>query len=366
MSKNDKKNVFGDLGAMLEETQAEFEKFPLQMVQIEKIIIKEQMRKVFDLDNSLQELADSIEQEGVLQPVLLRELDNGKLELVAGERRIRASKMVDLTEIPALVRKMTDEQAERAQYAENNQRMALQAYEEAVHLQDRLEALGGNRKALLEEVNRSDAWLSKKLDLAKLPEYEQASRLVAEGISGDGEVLNTVMAVEKISPEKAKKVVDDLKENAGKSDARKIAKTAKDEVKPPKPKKEPAEPKVREPKPKTELPKDVNADLRNDQLTTLVTEFCFTKHKNSKATVEFLASFKPHELDALEKMLQPIYSKGASGDIGYSLAMIQNGTFAASQFAAVRYAAFMVGLGGLPCDTAIILGYVVDYVSKSL
>ena len=114
MSKNDKKNVFGDLGAMLEETQAEFEKFPLQMVQIEKIIIKEQMRKVFDLDNSLQELADSIEQEGVLQPVLLRELDNGKLELVAGERRIRASKMVDLTEIPALVRKMTDEQAERA------------------------------------------------------------------------------------------------------------------------------------------------------------------------------------------------------------------------------------------------------------
>ena len=169
MSKNDKKNVFGGLGAMLEETRAEFEKFPLQMVQIEKIIIKEQMRKVFDVENSLQELADSIEQEGVLQPVLLRELDNGSLELVAGERRIRASQMIGLTEIPALVRKMTDEQAERAQYAENNQRMALQAYEEAVHLQARLDALGGNRKALLEEVNRSDAWLSKKLDLAKLP-----------------------------------------------------------------------------------------------------------------------------------------------------------------------------------------------------
>ncbi len=363
MSK-DKKNVFGDLGAMLNETKAEFEKFPLQMVQIAKITIKAQERKIFDVDNNLQELADSIEQEGVLQPVLLRELDNGKLELVAGERRIRASKMVDLTEIPALVRKMTDEQAERAQFAENNHRMALQSYEEALHLQTRLEALGGDRKLLLAEVNRSDAWLSKKLDLVNLPNYEQASRLVSEGLSADNEVISNVMAVEKISPQKAKEVVDTLKENSGKVDARKVVKDAKDEVKPPKAKKEPAEPK--QAKPKTDLPKDVNADLTSEQITTRVVEFCFTKNKKTGAVAEFLASFKSHELEAFENMVQPFHSKGASGDIGYSLAMVQSGVFSASQFGAVRYASFMVGLGALPCDTAIILGYVVDYVGKNL
>lgn len=348
-----KNNALADLGGMLDGVMDGFEEFPFLMLSIDLITVKAQVREEFeDEDNSLSDMAETIKTDGVFQTIVVRPIDGGGYELVAGERRLRASILAGKTTIPAYCKTMTDEQAARIQFAENIHKKNLTLIEEAKKLKKRLDELGSMAELKI-DVNKSDAWISKRLALLDLP--EQTKRLVKEKVTADIELINTVAQIEKHSSEKAKETVDKLKSTKGKSDARKIAQKAKDEVKPKK-----------EPKPKTELPKDVNADLTNDQLITRVAEFCFTKHKNSKATVEFLASFKPHELDALEKMLQPIYSKGASGDIGYSLAMVQNGTFAASQFAAVRYAAFMVGLGGLPCDTAIILGYVVDYVSKSL
>lgn len=346
-------NALSGLGGMLDDVMGGFDDFPFFMLPIDSIEVKAQVREEFeDEDNSLEEMAESIRLDGVFQPILVRPLDGGGYELVAGERRLRASVLAGKDTIPVYSKAMTDEQAERIQFAENIQRKNLTMIEEAARLQKRVDSLGSTA-LLLAEINKSDAWLSKRLSLLKLP--EQAKRLIKENISADIEVINAVAQVEKHSPEKARETVEKLKTDKGKSDARKTVKKAKDEVKPKK-----------EPKPKTELPKDVNADLTTPQIETRVTEFCFTKHKKTGAVVEFLASFKSHELEALENLLAPYHSKGVSGDIGYSMSQLHTGAFGASQFAAVRYAAFTCGLGGLPCDPAIILGYVVDYVSKSL
>ena len=354
MSKD--KNALGALGGMLDDVMGGFEDFPLMMLPIDSITIKAQVRVEFEDDeNSLEELAEDIRKHGVFQPIVTRPLDGGGYELVAGERRLRASKMAGKDTIPVFNKAMSDEEAEDIQFSENIQRKNLKMFEEAGRLQKRLDKLGSTA-LLLEKINKSDAWLSKRLALLKLP--EQTKRLITENVSSDIEVINAVAQVEKHSPEKARETVDKLKADKGKSDARKTAKEAKDEVKPPK------EPKI--PKAKTELPKDVNADLTTPQIETRVTEFCFTKHKKTGAVPEFLASFKSHELEALENLLAPYHSKGAGGDIGYSMSQLHTGAFGASQFAVVRYAAFTCGLGGLPCDPAIILGYVVDFVGKSL
>ena len=82
---------------------------------------KEQPRKDFD-DAALAELADSIREHGVLQPLLVRPMVNGRYQIVAGERRWRASRMVGLAEVPVVIREMTDTEAMELALIENLQR----------------------------------------------------------------------------------------------------------------------------------------------------------------------------------------------------------------------------------------------------
>jgi ParB family chromosome partitioning protein len=90
-----------------------------------------QPRREFS-EEALNDLAASIETRGVLQPVLVRPLGSGKYELVAGERRLRASKKAGLTEIPSLVREMSDQESLAIALIENLQREDLNAVEEAL------------------------------------------------------------------------------------------------------------------------------------------------------------------------------------------------------------------------------------------
>ena len=92
-------------------------------VPISKIFIHENIRTVFD-DEKLSELAESIKQRGVLHPITCRK-SNGKLELIAGERRLRAAKMAGLTEIPTLIREADDTEVAYDQIIENLQREEL-------------------------------------------------------------------------------------------------------------------------------------------------------------------------------------------------------------------------------------------------
>ena len=85
---------------------------------------KEQPRKTFD-QTALEELADSIRQHGVLQPLLVRPLPNGAYQLVAGERRWRASRLAELKEVPVIIKELTDTEAMEIAIIENLQREDL-------------------------------------------------------------------------------------------------------------------------------------------------------------------------------------------------------------------------------------------------
>ena len=204
------------------------------MVYLDQIEVKGQLRQEFEDDeNSLAELADSIKARGVLQPVLLRPNPNGKskaaYELVAGERRYRASLMAELEQIPAYIRELTDEEAEDAQYAENVQRKNLTQIEEAKKLQRDLDKLGST-DAVLQKHNKSRAWLSKMLNLLYLP--ENTRRLVTENISADVEVINSVKGIERKNPLEAKALVDELKNTPRQGNAREKVAEVKDKIKP--------------------------------------------------------------------------------------------------------------------------------------
>ncbi|MRK19114.1 ParB/RepB/Spo0J family partition protein [Pseudomonas sp. JG-B] len=183
-------------------------------IAIAEITIKKQVREVFEDDeNTLEDLAASIKAQGVLQPILIRPLPEGGYELVAGERRIRASLLAGLDRVPAIIREMTDEEAHDAQIAENIQRKNLTQIETAKALQEDIDKLG-SVEAVMAKRQKSRAWISKWLQLLELP--EQAQRLLSENVSADLEVIAAVRQVEKVDPEKAKELVDELKDTRGK------------------------------------------------------------------------------------------------------------------------------------------------------
>lgn len=214
----------GGIDSLFADTGAQYSLIPLDMIEV-----KAQIRETFeDEENTLEDLAASIKARGVLQPILLRPTMDG-YELIAGERRYRASKLAELDQIPAYIREMTDEEAEDAQMAENIHRKNLTQVEEAKKIQRDLGKLG-SIEAVLEKHQKSRAWLSKMMALLDLP--EQSKRLVTENVSADVEVINIVKTVEKVDPKKAKALVDDLKNTRGKENARKKAQAVKDEVKP--------------------------------------------------------------------------------------------------------------------------------------
>ncbi len=212
------------VAALFENTGAQQSLLPLDMIEI-----KAQIREEFeDAENSLDELAADIKARGVMQPILVRPTATG-YELVAGERRYRASKLAGLTDIPAYIRDMTDEEAEDAQLAENIHRKNLTQTEEAKKIQRDLDKLG-SVEAVLAKHHKSRAWLSKILGLLTLPEH--AKRLVAENITSDVEVIGAVKVIERADPAAAKALVDDLKKTRGKESARAKVAAVKEIVKP--------------------------------------------------------------------------------------------------------------------------------------
>lgn len=262
----------------------------LTVVPLHEIQVREQIRKDFeDADNSLHELAESIKQRGVLQPILLRPAPNGMgYELVAGERRFRASKLAGLTSIPAHIKNMTDEEAEDAQLAENIQRKNLTQIEEASKIQRDLDQLG-SVEAVLAKHHKSRAWLSKMLGILNLP--AQAQRLLDEHISADLEVINLVKTVEKHDSHVAKNLVDDLKQSRGKADARAKAKAAKESVKP---------------------SKKSEKSGQGDDLTKLLAELEREIVSGSQTASECFGAMSEEEIAQLTALLQPHFERGQS------------------------------------------------------
>ncbi len=133
-----------------------------------------QPRKNFD-EASLSELAESIREHGVLQPLLVRRIEGGtslsgdSYQLVAGERRWRAARMAGLTEVPVVVREMTEAEVMEFGLIENLQREDLNPLEEAGGYQELIETFGLTQEAVARKVGRSRSAIANALRILRLP-----------------------------------------------------------------------------------------------------------------------------------------------------------------------------------------------------
>mgnify|MGYP003305598267 FL=1 len=129
---------------------------------------RNQPRKIFN-ESGLEELAKSIEQNGIIQPILVRPMADGSYQLIAGERRWRAARMAGLTEVPVTIREMSDEEASIFALIENLQREDLNPVEEAEGLKSLIESYGFTQEEAADKVGKSRTAVTNTLRLLKLP-----------------------------------------------------------------------------------------------------------------------------------------------------------------------------------------------------
>ena len=129
---------------------------------------RDQPRKIFN-QSALEELAKSIEQNGIIQPILVRPMADGSYQLIAGERRWRAARMAGLTEVPVTIREMSDEEASIFALIENLQREDLNPVEEAEGLKSLIESYGFTQEEAADKVGKSRTAVTNTLRLLKLP-----------------------------------------------------------------------------------------------------------------------------------------------------------------------------------------------------
>ena len=139
---------------------------------------RDQPRKIFDED-ALAELADSIAKHGVIQPLLVLPMPDGSYQLVAGERRWRASRMAGLTEVPVVIKELSDDEAMALALIENLQREDLNAIEEAQGIKALMDTLSLTQDEAAERVGKSRPAVANALRLLKLPDSVIA--LVSDG-----------------------------------------------------------------------------------------------------------------------------------------------------------------------------------------
>lgn len=130
-----------------------------------------QPRKVFD-EEALQELANSIKEHGVFQPIIVKKSIKG-YEIIAGERRVRASKLAGLETVPAIVRNLDDTQMMEIALLENLQRENLSAIEEAIAYKTMIEKLNLTQEELSNKIGKSRSHITNMLGLLRLPEEVQ-------------------------------------------------------------------------------------------------------------------------------------------------------------------------------------------------
>ena len=163
-----------------------------------------QPRKVFDQE-ALQELSDSIKQHGVFQPIIVKKSIHG-YEIIAGERRVKASKMAGLDTVPAIIREFDDTEMMEIALLENLQREDLSAIEEANAYKTIIETSNITQEELANRVGKSRSHITNILGLLKLPKTVQDMVLYNKLSMGHARVLSKLEDKDKIE-ELAEKVI---------------------------------------------------------------------------------------------------------------------------------------------------------------
>jgi|Deesub1362A_J573_1020465.scaffolds.fasta_scaffold00845_24 ParB/RepB/Spo0J family partition protein len=137
-------------------------------------------RKSFD-EKALEELAASIKEHGILEPLVVRQV-NGSYELVAGERRLRAAKLAGLDKVPVVIKELSDQEVKELMLLENLQREDLNPLEEALALKTLLDEGNITQEELGKKLGKSQAWIANRLRLLKAPK-ELQEMLISREIS---------------------------------------------------------------------------------------------------------------------------------------------------------------------------------------
>lgn len=161
------------------------------LVPIEKIVPNpDQPRRDFTQDQ-LEELAASIREKGVIQPLIVRELSNGTYEIVAGERRWRASQMAQLHELPVVVRDYNDTEVLEIAIIENIQRADLNPVEEAAGYRALMDKFGHTQEKLSEALGKSRSHIANLMRLLQLPDDVQQMLKAGDLTAGHARALIT-------------------------------------------------------------------------------------------------------------------------------------------------------------------------------
>ena len=243
-----------------------------------------QPRKSFDEDK-LQELADSIQQHGLIQPIVLRKAGKG-YEIVAGERRWRAARLIGLKQIPSIVKELTDEENMLLAIIENMQREDLNPIEEAEGLKQMIDTYGLTQEQVSVSVGKSRPYITNSLRLLKLAEY--VKELTAAGKLSMGHAR----ALAAIEDEDRQIELADRTVNEGLS-VRQIETLAKEN-------KAPEKKKAKKKKRKSADEKRVEEDLKN-ALGTKVN--LLRNGKRGKIEIEF---YSKEELERLIELLKSL------------------------------------------------------------
>ena len=167
---------------------------------------REQPRKNFS-DETIAALADSIKEHGVLQPILVRPMPNGSYQIVAGERRWRAARMVGLSEIPVTIRELSDIETMQIAVIENLQRENLDPVEEAMGYNELIEKYGMTQDRVAKMVGKSRSAVANSVRILSLPDEVLGLIQRGELSLGHAKVLFSV-SNEKILVETARKASD--------------------------------------------------------------------------------------------------------------------------------------------------------------
>lgn len=165
-----------------------------------------QPRKIFD-DEALQELSNSIKEYGVFQPIIVKKSIKG-YEIIAGERRVRASKLAGLKTIPAIIRDFTDNEMMEIALLENLQRENLNVIEEAIAYKSMLEKLNITQEELSKKIGKSRSHITNIIGLLRLPKEVQKKVIHGDLTMGHARMLSKLEDESKII-ELANKIVNE-------------------------------------------------------------------------------------------------------------------------------------------------------------